>query len=131
MKKIVTITFVALVLFLTVSLYNYASFATQDDGEISAEVYETINPDDFDPSKSQITKSDKEAIQKKAGIILGWLRNMSVIVSVIVIMVIGVKYILGSIEEKAKYKETLIPIIIGIIMAISGTTLITFIYNTI
>ena len=69
--------------------------------------------------------------QKKAGIILGWLRNMSVIVSVIVIMVIGVKYILGSIEEKAKYKETLIPIIIGIIMAISGTTLITFIYNTI
>ena len=61
--------------------------------------------------------------------ILGAIRNISIVVSVITLMIIGLKYIIGSAEEKANYKETMIPYIIGCILAVSGTTLVSFIYN--
>ena len=35
------------------------------------------------------------------------------IVSVIVLVVLGIKYMMGSAEEKAEYKKTLMPYIIG------------------
>ena len=90
---------------------------------------ETINPDDFNPSTQGISTNDKNEIKEKTGVILGWLRNLSVTTSVIAIMVIGYKYIVGSVEEKAEYKKTLIPLIIGCVMAISGTSIVSFIYN--
>ena len=62
---------------------------------------------------------------------LGAIRNISAVVSVIVLMVIGFKYILGSVEEKANYKQTMMPYIIGCVMAVAGTTLVTFIYNAV
>ena len=61
--------------------------------------------------------------------ILGAIRNISIVVSVITLMIIGLKYIIGSAEEKANYKETMIPYIIGCILAVSGTTIVSFIYN--
>ena len=35
------------------------------------------------------------------------------IVSVIVLVILGIKYMLGSVEEKAEYKKTLLPYVIG------------------
>ncbi len=58
-----------------------------------------------------------------------WIRNISVIAAVIIIMIIGVKYILGSVEEKAEYKKTFMPLIIGIILVVAATTIATFIFN--
>lgn len=44
------------------------------------------------------------------------------VVSVIVIIVLGIKYMLGSVEEKAEYKKTMVPYLIGaaLIFAASG-----------
>ena len=134
MKKTITIIFIFFLLFLPVSSYNYISFATSNiegsEGSGSGSI-DTVDPNFYNPSDSGISDSDKKAIKLKTGIILGWLRNISAIVSVIAIMVVGFKYILGSVDEKAKYKETLIPIFIGALMAVSGTTLISFIYNNV
>ena len=33
--------------------------------------------------------------------------------------VIGIKYMLGSVEEKAQHKKTMIPFIIGVIMIVA------------
>jgi len=135
MKKTAKIVLIFFVLFLSFSSYNTISVARQSEGtDASGGVsnsIETIDPNFYDPSDSGLSSSDKQIISRKTGIILGWLRNISVIVSVIAIMVVGLKYILGSVDEKAKYKETLIPIIIGVIIAVSGTTLVSFIYNNI
>ena len=65
------------------------------------------------------------------GVVLGAIRNISVVVAVITLMIIGFKYILGSVEEKANYKATMMPYIIGCILAVSGTTLVSFIYNSV
>lgn len=64
-----------------------------------------------------------------AGSILGTLRNIGVIVAIIALMIIGVKYMVGSVEQKAQYKQTLVPLAIGIIMLVAGTVLISLIYE--
>lgn len=91
-----------------------------------------INTNEYDPSKDTTDyNAGKGLIKQKVGKILGFIRNLSVVVSVITLMVIGVKYILGSVEEKAQYKQTLYPWFIGILLVIGGTTLISFIYNSV
>ena len=73
--------------------------------------------------------TDDGGLAAKAGSIMGMIRNVAVIASVIVLMVIGVKYILGSVEEKAEYKKTFMPLIIGIILVVAATSIASFIFN--
>lgn len=89
-----------------------------------------INPDDYDPSKNPLTVEESKEVTSKVGIILGAIRNISVVTAVIIVMIIGLKYILGSVEEKANYKTTMLPYIIGCVMAVAGTTIVSFIYNS-
>ena len=94
---------------------------------IFSEVFADINPNKYKPDG--ITKDDAVEVVEKVGKILGAIRNITVVASVIILMVIGVKYIIGSVEEKANYKATLLPYIIGIIFAVSGTTIVDAIYK--
>lgn len=73
--------------------------------------------------------TDDGGLSEKAGKIMGMIRNIAVIASVIIIMVLGVKYMLGSVEEKAEYKKSFMPLIIGIILVVSATTIASFIFN--
>lgn len=81
------------------------------------------------PSELTPTYGNDSGLKTKAGQVMGMIRNVSVIAAVIVIMVIGVKYILGSVEEKAEYKKTFMPLIIGIVLVVSATTVAAFIFN--
>lgn len=49
--------------------------------------------------------------------------------SVIVIIVLGIKYMLGSVEEKAEYKKTLVPFLIGAVFIFSASTIAGLIYE--
>ena len=71
--------------------------------------------------------SDKLA--EKAGTILGIISGVGVVVSIIALMLIGIKYMMGSVEEKAAYKETLKPYLIGAILLFSGSLIPSLIYN--
>lgn len=51
------------------------------------------------------------------------------VISVIVIIVIGLKYMIGSVEEKAEYKKTLMPFLIGALFVFAASTIASIIYN--
>ena len=85
--------------------------------------------DELDPAKLKPSYGDSTALQNKAGQIMGMIRNVAIVASVIIIMVLGVKYMLGSVEEKAEYKKSFMPLIIGIILVVSATTIAAFIFN--
>ena len=85
------------------------------------------NPGDFDLSKGQT--EDTEKINKKIGPILGWLSIVGFILAVVAIAIIGLKYMLGSVEERADYKKAMLPYGIGVILIATVTTLPTIIYN--
>lgn len=90
-----------------------------------------INPDDYDPSKKPLTKEEAKDVVDKVRIVLGAIRNISAVASVIILMIIGFKYMIGSVEEKANYKATMMPYVIGCIMAVTGTTIVSFIYDAV
>ncbi len=51
------------------------------------------------------------------------------IASVIVLVVLGIKYMMGSAEEKAEYKKTLLPYIIGAAFVFAASTIATVVFN--
>lgn len=51
------------------------------------------------------------------------------IISVIVLIVLGIKYMMGSAEEKAEYKKTLMPYIIGAAFVFAASALAGIIYG--
>lgn len=49
--------------------------------------------------------------------------------SVIILMICGLKYMLGSVEEKSGYKKSMLPFLIGAVMLFSGTTIPSIVYD--
>lgn len=68
-------------------------------------------------------------VTDKVGEVLGFIRVIGMIVSVGVLMVLGIKYMVGSVEEKASYKHSMIPYLIGAAILFSGTLLPSMIYD--
>ena len=54
---------------------------------------------------------------------------VGIVVAVVVILVIGIKYLVGSAEQKAEYKKTMIPYIVGAVLVFAGSTIVNVIYN--
>ena len=52
-----------------------------------------------------------------------------IVIAVIVLLVIGIKYMMGSASEKAEYKKTMIPYIVGAVLIFAGTSLVRVIYS--
>lgn len=81
--------------------------------------------------KNDIDSADGDVsdISGMAGKVIKWIRNVAVIAGVILLTVLGFKYMLGSAEEKADYKKSLIPLVIGIIVVMASTQLISMIFT--
>ena len=56
--------------------------------------------------------------------IIGVITTVGVVVAVVVLLVLGIKYMMGSASEKAEYKKTMIPYLVGAIL-IFGASAIT------
>lgn len=75
------------------------------------------------------TNSGSTRLVDKAKIILASIRNMGIVLSVVMLIIIGIKYMLGSIEEKATYKKTLLPYLIGAVLLFTGSLIPEIIYQ--
>lgn len=75
------------------------------------------------------TSADSETLNDMAGNILGILKDIGAVLSVVIIMILGIKYMLGSVEEKAEYKKDFIPYIAGAILVFTVTLIPHIIYQ--
>lgn len=72
---------------------------------------------------------DTAKLTSLAGSILGWVRNIAAVISVVLIAILGVKFMIGSTEERAEYKKSFLPLIIGIVVVLSATVLADWIWG--
>lgn len=70
---------------------------------------------------------DSPELMAKVANIMSIIRTVAIIAGVIALMIIGVKFIIGSAEEKAEYKKSMVPLIIGIVVVMAATQIITMI----
>ena len=96
----------------------------QERARIQASI---IAPSTFDPSNNQ-SGDDTKALEL-GGKIIGIIQAVGNIVAVASLLLIGIKFMLGSAEEKADYKSAMIPYIIGAILIFSSVNLVSILYD--
>lgn len=108
LSKVLSIVVVALMLVATVANIAYA-----------------IDP----ASISSTPVSGADSIKNLGGKILNIIQVVGSVVAVLVLVVLGIKYMMGSTEEKAEYKKTLIPYVIGAILIFAASNIASMVYK--
>lgn len=83
----------------------------------------------IDPSGIVGNTGGTDKIQDLGKQIVGFIQVIGSIAAVAVLVILGIKYMIGSAEEKAEYKKTMIPYIIGAVLIFAASNIAGFIYN--
>lgn len=71
----------------------------------------------------------KESLKTIGKGVIKVIQTIGSIISVCVLVVLGIKYMLGSVEEKAEYKKTMLPYIIGAFLVFTASVFSQILYN--
>lgn len=130
MKNVINISIKLLLMFIVcVTLFctfdnNFVYAAGDFVGPVQPGYFDT---NFWDPTGS-VKEGDKELLEM-GNKIIGPIQVIGSLVSVIAIIIIGIKYMLGSVEEKAQYKETLGPYFLGAVLVFGITNVLAIVYN--
>ena len=83
----------------------------------------------YSPSGFGGTTSGTTGVENIAKRVIGIVRVVGTAVSVLTLVILGIKYMTASPEGKADYKSTMIPYIVGAVLVFSATWIATIIYN--
>ena len=72
-----------------------------------------------------------DALRNKSNVVVGVLQAVGTVVAVIMLTIIAIKYMISSIEERAEYKQTMVPYIIGAASILIISNLVGLIYSII
>ena len=75
------------------------------------------------------TVSGTDRITTLGNQIITILTIVGTVASVIVLIVLGLKYMMGSAEEKAEYKKTMMPYVIGAALVFAASAIAGILYN--
>lgn len=110
MKKNTNITI--LILILTLLCTNAIVFA-DENWSLGGE----INPSELDGASDVVSTG------------LGTLQWIGYLISIGMVIWVGIRYLLSGAGEKAKAKETLIPLVVGAFLIASATTIASVVFN--
>lgn len=74
-------------------------------------------------NQGNISSEATNSMSKIGGTIINFITNAAMILAVVVIAVLGVKYMIGSAEEKAEYKKSMMPYLVGAVLVFGATTI--------
>ena len=87
----------------------------------SNNVFALENPENYNPEPSL---AGSESFVQKAGPVLGTIRTVGIMISIVVLAIIGLKYMFLSVQEKADYKKEMIPFVVGCFMLMGVSLLV-------
>ena len=89
----------------------------------------------FNDVLSDVNTYDPGEITETGGIedigskILGGINIIGIVASVIILAILGLKFMLGTLEEKSEIKESLPQYLIGVVLLVGITTIVNILYN--
>ena len=84
------------------------------------------------PKPGDMTGTSVEGLSSVTNVgnqIVTILTTIGIIASVIVLIVLGIKYMMGSAEEKAEYKKTMMPYVIGAALVFAASAIAGIIFG--
>ena len=88
-----------------------------------------INPGEIAGSLTGTQSAAQGDVTKIGNQIIGIITTVGVVVAVIVLLILGIKYMMGSASEKAEYKKTMIPYLIGAILIFGASAITKVVVN--
>lgn len=88
----------------------------------------TMSPSEFG-SSINVSDNAKTSITGFGGQIVGTLQVVGTVIAVLILVVLGIKYMMGSAEEKAEYKKTMMPYLVGALLIFAAVTIANMVYN--
>ena len=82
-----------------------------------------------DPNGYTGKETDVAGIENVGGQIITIVSVVGSIGAVVVLVVLGIKYMMGSTEDKAEYKKSLMPYVIGAAVVFAASALAGMVYN--
>ena len=82
--------------------------------------------DDYESTVSGLFDSDSadtSNLESVGANIVDIVTTIGIIVAVVVLLVLGIKYMMGSASEKAEYKKTMIPYLIGAVLIFGASAI--------
>ncbi len=79
--------------------------------------------------KITVDENASKSITDFGGKIVGVLQVAGTVIAVLILVVIGIKYMMGSAEEKAEYKKTMMPYLVGALLIFAAVTIANMVYN--
>ena len=122
MKKLTKILSIVMVIMMLAMAVSPIIFAASQQAAVTH-----IDADQITPIYGKSGGKIKDIGQK----ILGVLTNLGIVISVIVIAGLGIKYITGSAEEKAEYKKSFVPLLVGMVLLLGASAIAKFLIDTI
>lgn len=107
------ITIILIILMLIVSLFNL-NIAKADD--VTVEDIKGGVSNFMQAGQSQNNPLNQEGLQNVSDVVYNVLLAVGIIAAVIVGLIIGIKYMMGSVAQKAETKELLAPYIVGCVI---------------
>lgn len=136
LKKILIFLIMFLIIMFSNNIKSFAFATNYKDEIIADEVSETVKiaSSDFvdpaeDPDWWEPGKSNEKELAEKAGTLLGVINVVGVVSAIIALTLLGMKYFLGSVQEKVEFKNSIGIYILGIILLVACTTLPNIIFN--
>lgn len=97
---------------------------------VSVNVFAAVEFDDVAKQiDGKISTENQAKITDVGSNIVGILQTVGIVLSIIILIVLGIKYMMGSAEEKAEYKKTMIPYVVGAILIFAASALAGVIVN--
>ena len=111
MSKTIKIATILLIIFLVLFTTSTIIFAATNVNGIVAEL-ERANSENI------------TGITHVGGQIINILTTVGIVVAVITLLILGIKYMIGSASEKAEYKKTMIPYVVGMILLLGASAIV-------
>lgn len=86
---------------------------------IALNVFADVNIDNI---KASGTSSDS-AMENVGKVIISYVTSAAMVIAVVMVAILGIKYMMGSVEEKAEYKKTLIPLLVGAVLVFGASAI--------
>lgn len=118
MNKTVKIISALLIAILLVATISNVCLATDYTGII----------DDVD-EKGEGVSDNIDGLKDVAGNVVKLIRNVAAIAAVVIISILGIKYMMGSTEERADYKKSFIPLIVGIVVVVAAASIASLLFG--
>ena len=77
----------------------------------------------IDNIKDNDTNVEASGIKNIGSIILSGITGVGIVVSVVMVAILGVKYMMGSAEEREEYKKSMLPYLIGAILLFGASAI--------